>query len=217
LNHHVAFFDLDHTILDINSGVIMVKEAHRKGLIRKADFISALLLSVFYKAGFLNAEFIMKRMAAWLNGTSEQKFIQFADQVFEQHIRKAIRKQAREMVKYHQNNGGRSVLLSASTPYVCDPVKNTLQLDDIICSKLEVIDGHFSGNPEGKYCYGAEKLVRTIQYCHENKYDLSDAYYYADSHSDLDVLKAIGHPQCVTPDKKLRSFALKNGWDILNW
>ena len=55
------------------------------------------------------------------------------------------------------------------------------------------------------------------QYCKKNGFKLKDAYYYADSHSDIVVLEAIGNPICVTPDNTLKRQAVKRGWPVYNW
>ncbi|MEJ2054937.1 MAG: hypothetical protein P8X42_13535 [Calditrichaceae bacterium] len=71
--------------------------------------------------------------------------------------------------------------------------------------------------PAGAYCYGDEKLNKIIEYCKSNHFDLGKAYYYADSYSDLNVLKAVGNPVCVSPDRKLKKIAQKEGWRISIW
>jgi phosphoserine phosphatase len=40
---------------------------------------------------------------------------------------------------------------------------------------------------------------------------------YADSHSDLPLLLAVGHPVVVRPDVHLQRHAKKNRWPIVDW
>lgn len=214
---HVAFFDLDNTILNSNSGKILILQAFKKGLINKNAIIQALILSVFYRIGLLSPERIMKKMASWLKGVPENQFIDFARNTFSIYIKNAIREQARKAIKYHKQNNGHTVILSAATHYICNPVKDVLEIDDVICSKMEVIDGYFSGYPEGEYCYGKEKLIRTKAYCETHNFDIDEAYYYADSISDLNVLEKVGNPMCVSPDAKLIQVAEKRRWQMFRW
>ncbi|MBW1849555.1 MAG: HAD-IB family hydrolase, partial [Deltaproteobacteria bacterium] len=34
---------------------------------------------------------------------------------------------------------------------------------------------------------------------------------------DIPVLEVVGHPMCVTPDKKLEKVAVEKGWIICRW
>jgi len=90
-------------------------------------------------------------------------------------------------------------------------------MNSSICSRLEVMDGKFTGRPVGRFCFGNEKVYRLNRFCESRNYTLSDAYYYADSISDYDALNKIGHPVCVSPDKKLAAKAKQKGWIVRNW
>lgn len=217
MKKYVAFFDLDHTIFDVNSGRILIEHAHKKGLINTKQIFLAYVFSALYAIGLLKAEYIMIQLADWLKGISEKEFAEFATDVFKKYLKNTVRAQARKEIVQHKENNAHMVILSAATPYICESAKDMLDFNDVLCSKMEVIDGFFSGNPDGPYCYGDEKLNQVIDYCAKNNFELQQAYYYADSYSDLNVLKAIGNPVCVTPDNKLKKVAQKNGWPVQNW
>jgi HAD superfamily hydrolase (TIGR01490 family) len=217
LSEYVAFFDLDHTIFTVNSGKILVECAHKRRLIRLRKIILAYLFSLLFRSGLLGAEFIMQQLTVWLKGISEDKFAAFAEELFDKYLRKTIRSEAKCEIDIHRKNGARLVILSAATDYICKPVKEFLSFDDILCSRMDVADGQFTGRPAGAYCYGDEKLNKIIEYCKSNHFDLGKAYYYADSYSDLNVLKAVGNPVCVSPDRKLKKIAQKEGWRISIW
>jgi len=117
----------------------------------------------------------------------------------------------------HNSNGGCTVILSATTRYLSELIKEHLGMRDIICSEMEVADGKYTGMPLGNYCYGEEKLIQAEKYCAKHGFDLKDAYYYGDSASDMPILEAVGNPMCVTPDKKLEKIAIQRHWTILRW
>jgi len=217
LKNYVAFFDLDHTIFDVNSGRILIEQAHKRGLINGKQIVLAYIFSALYKIGLLKAEFIMKQLAVWLKGISEKEFAGFTNEIFDKYLKNSVRLLAQKEIEQHKQNNARIVILSAATSYICEPAKDLLVFDDILCSRMKVVDGLFSGEPDGHYCYGDEKLNQVIEYCTGNNFELQKAYYYADSYSDLKVLKAVGNPICVTPDNKLKNFAQKNGWPINYW
>ena len=43
------------------------------------------------------------------------------------------------------------------------------------------------------------------------------SYAYADSQSDLPMLRAVGHPVATNPDLALLRLARKSGWAIEEW
>jgi len=218
MHKYAAFFDLDHTILDNNSGRIIGEHAYRNGLLSKKDLMTGMMFTILYKLGWMGPEKIMNKMAFWLKGVKETRLIDMINKLFEDIIQHSVREAARKEIEFHRNNGGRTILLSAATIYVCRPVKELLSMDDIICTEMAVNDGYFAGYPKNKkYCYGREKQVRAEKYCAENNLSMQDAYAYADSFSDVHLLNSVGRPMCVTPDAKLSKYAAEKGWQVCEW
>ncbi len=186
-------------------------------IFKKRYFLEAVLLSLGYKFELLDPLQISSRMAQWLKGQPEQKIIDFMNNMFGKLLKPAIRQKAHREIEFHKQNNALTVILSASIEQICEPVKQYLGFDDMICSSLEVNNGIFTGLPRGKYCYGAEKLTRTLQYCEKNNLAFNNAWFYTDSYSDLPMLRAVDNPVCVSPDKKLGRYAKKVGWKINYW
>lgn len=217
MKNHIAFFDLDNTILNSNSGIFFVEQAYKSGLLKKRDLARAFYLSMIYKLDLIEPEKIINKMAIWLKGLPEKQIIDLSMKVFNSSIKGAIREAARETIHFHKNNNGKTVILSAATTYICAHVKHFIHIDDMICTEMEVIDGYFTGIPKGNYCYGAEKLQRLQFYCESVNCKIEETYYYADSYSDLPVLEAVGQPRCVTPDERLLKVARERGWTVCQW
>ena len=81
-------------------------------------------------------------------------------------------------------------------------------------SKVIVRDGIYSGELDGKILHGTEKAAAIKTLANERGYNLSDSYSYSDSHNDLPLLNAVGHPSAINPDAILRIKALAEGWPI---
>ena len=47
--------------------------------------------------------------------------------------------------------------------------------------------------------------------------DLAASYAYSDSESDLPMLRLVGHPVAVNPDKELARVAREEGWEIMRF
>jgi len=213
---YIAFFDLDHTILNTSSGRIIVRSLYKHGFISRAKIRKAMILSMIYKIGLLGAQTAVARWSKWFRGISKESIDTFSAEWFNE-LKLLIREDARQEINFHKNRGGRTVMLSASPGFICSRIGEFLTMDSVICTELEVVDGKLSGRLKGKYCYGREKLVQARQYCAQSGQSMTDAYYYADSIHDLPVLEAVGNPVCVSPDAQLEKIARSKGWRIKNW
>lgn len=216
MTKYAAFFDLDHTIVNVSSGRIMFEGSRMHKLIGRKESFKAIIMILLNRMGMLSEESAIERSLMWYRGISEEEYRPTAIHCAEK-LKSEIRNDARREIKFHQDKGAHTVILSASTPYICNQIKMELEMDDVICTELEYIDNRFTGKLKGRYCYGNEKLVRMRQYCQDKGLSIENAFYYADSINDLPVLEAVGFPACVTPDKKLEMIAVKRGWKINMW
>ncbi|MCX7678648.1 MAG: HAD-IB family hydrolase [Spirochaetes bacterium] len=217
MNRYVAFFDLDHTILDTSSALLYLQYLRDQELIGKFELTKGVILSLLHRAGFFTTEDVIKKWVKKYEGVSENETIEHARRWFEKMVKSHIRLEAFKEIKRHRENGARTVILSASTNYGCEPIKTFLGMDDIISTKLEVRNGILTGNLEGEYCYGQVKLTKAMEYCIQHNFDMDTAWYYGDAIADIHILERVGHPVCVTPDKKLHKIAIKRGWPIVQW
>jgi HAD superfamily hydrolase (TIGR01490 family) len=214
---YIVFFDLDDTLIGANSGKLLVRGAYERGMMSLPDIIKALWLSLLYKFRLMNPEKIITGMLKWLAGVPEKRVIVLSSEVFERNILHAIYPEARSEIKKHKDQNAAVVLLSSALYPVCRKVADYLDLDDIICTEMEIDRNCFTGRPLGKICYGNEKLLRLEKYCEKINSKTSDAWYYADSISDLPVLGIVGNPVCINPDRQLRKRAKEENWLIFYW
>jgi HAD superfamily hydrolase (TIGR01490 family) len=214
---YIAFFDIDQTIANSISGKALAKAAFRKGLLTHRDLANAIFLSLLFRLRLRDPLKIMDDMVSWVRSIPENEMIDLSIEVSREVILPSVYNEAIAELDFHKSNHARIVLLSSALSSVCREIAIHLQIDDIICSDLEVSNGLLTGRPFGHLCYGAEKAVRLQDYCIKNNVSPSEAWYYGDSISDLTALKAVGNPVCVNPDRKLRLEAIKRGWKIFRW
>ena len=217
MKKYVAFFDLDLTLINGISGKILMQQSYKHGIMAKNHIIQGIVLSMLHKLNLMNPDRIMDKMVGNLKGIPESTIEDLIVTIFDEYFTNAIRERARQEIKKHNKNHGKTVILSASLPYICEPIKDILNMDDFICTTLEVDQGVFTGKPSGEFCYGKNKYLRAIQYCEENNFSFTDAYFYSDSISDLPLMQVVGNPVCVSPDSSLRQIARKSGWTIYDW
>lgn len=209
--------DLDNTILNVNSGKVLVQQAFKNGMINSAKFIHAVYLSFLYKLNFKKTELLIEKMPAWLSGIEEIKMIAFCNTIFNEQLIHHIHPLIYSEIEKHRRKSACLVMLSGALNYICQPVAEHLQFDDIICSQVIVNDGFFSGKEQGLLCFGKEKLQRARTWCSVNNFLLEKAWYYADSMADFDVLNVVKHPRCINPDPKLARIAAKKEWPVYMW
>jgi HAD superfamily hydrolase (TIGR01490 family) len=215
--NYFVFFDLDHTIVSAVSGRELALGAYRRGLMKRSDIINAISLSVAYKMKLVDPAKAIDKMGRWVKGITAGTLESLGTEVSEKVLIPAVYQQARDEIKLHRDNNAKLILLSSTLAPVCRKMSEYLGMDDILCSGLEEVDGILTGRPEGAFCFGEEKAIRLKHYCEKNNNNPEDAWYYGDSISDLPVLKMVGFPVCVNPDRKLAKAANENSWKICYW
>ena len=92
-----------------------------------------------------------------------------------------------------------------------------LVLDGGIGNRSEVRDGVYTGRPEGRFACREGKAAAIRDLAERENMDLSASYAYSDSESDLPMLRAVGHPVAVNPDRVLEEVARTEGWRIMRF
>ncbi len=212
---YIAAFDLDKTILEVNSSILVVKDSLKKGFLGKRDLLRAVFYSLVYQFDLQDPNKIIAKMMKWLKGLKEAQVEELIHQHTIPELYNRFRPEVLEAIEEHRSNGARLLLLSSAMPYLCEPIASHLKLDDVLCSRLESVNGVFTGKSNRKLVFGKEKAVRMKEYCDAHNFDLDSAWYYGDAFTDRFILNAVGHPVCVKPEYKLRSMARRKGWNII--
>ncbi len=215
--NYIAFFDLDRTIISLNSGKVFVKHAFKQGLMKVSDLIKAFFLLILYSLKLIDSTKIISSVVNWLKGVPVETIDLMTSEIFTDYLLESIHGDVITEISMHKKNGARVVILSSSIPPVCWKIAEHLGMDDVICSRLEVVNGIFSGQPDGTFCFGKEKANRLIDYCEKYNVNHYDSWYYADSTDDIPALSIVAKPVCINPDMRLRKEALRHKWTILTW
>jgi phosphoserine phosphatase len=90
--------------------------------------------------------------------------------------------------------------------------------DHIEAARLSVDDrGVCTGFLDSPPLVGESRAAWLHAYAREEGLDLGRSFAYADSHSDLPMLLAVGNPVAVQPDITLFRHARKSRWPIVDW
>jgi HAD superfamily hydrolase (TIGR01490 family) len=214
---YVAFFDLDETLLSDNSGKVFWKYCLENSIYTPIE-LGMLGFSLFkFLTGFEDTEDFVRNWARSFKGWRADRMHEITSELFDTRIKQIIRSSARKEIEMHRERGARTVILSASTPFVCEPVKNYLGMDEVLCTGLAIQEGLFTGDLAGPYIYGEQKYLSALAYSQQQNFDLQKCYYYGDAYTDRFVMDGVGNPICVSPDRKLREYAQNRAWNIVEW
>lgn len=209
----IAFFDMDYTVLDNSSGLLYVKYLREHGRIGKRALLRIAWWSLMYKVSAIDVNSAVPKMLSYAEHQNAAQLMAESYKWFDLSLKNHIAPRAVGQIKFHQQQGQRAVLISASTQLSVQPVAHSLQID-FLCTQLVERDGEYTGEVVNPPCYEAGKIVWARRYAEEHGATLSDAFLYTDSRSDLPLLEAVGHPVAVNPDRRLKRLAQKRGWPI---
>ncbi|WP_240687138.1 HAD family hydrolase [Amycolatopsis suaedae] len=212
-----AFFDLDKTIIASSSALAFSKPLLRRGLInRRAALKSAYAQLVFSLAGAdaNKTERVRAQVSALCAGWDVAEVRAIVTETLHDVVDPLVYAEAAELIAEHKANGHDVVVLSATGAEVVEPVAEMLGATRSVSTRMEVVDGRYSGNVDF-YCYGEHKATAAKKLAAEHGYDLAACHAYTDSSTDIPLLEVVGHPHAVNPDKALRKLAGERGWDVL--
>jgi HAD superfamily hydrolase (TIGR01490 family) len=118
-------------------------------------------------------------------------------------------------IREHRAAGHRTVLITAAASQFVEPLGPLFDL--VIGAELEERDGRFTGFMSAPPLVGEARAAWLRRFALQEVVDLRHCYAYADSYSDLPLLRAVGNPVAVSPDSALYRFARRRRWPIEEW
>jgi len=215
-----AFFDLDRTLMEGSSAFQFGRAAYKAGLLSRRQLISDGWANVRFRLrGSTDADThaLRDRISASLAGARVRDLQRLGPDVLAR-ILPRIYPQMLSLAYEHQDAGRRVYIFTAASHELAEMLAHVLTFDGGIGSQFsEVEDGVFTGRPTGLFIYGADKARAVKRLADAEGIDLSGSYAYSDSASDLPMLRSVGHPVAVNPDKELLAEAREEGWQVLRF
>jgi fatty acyl-CoA reductase len=212
-----AFFDVDGTLTKttVLHPLVWYQQAHLPWW-RFALWLAALAVRV---PGYVlldrcsRAAFIHRFYASYA-GLPVAEVERFHRQALAGTYAARLYPQAVAKLDWHRRQEHRIILVSGGLDLVLQPLAEHLAADQLLCGRLEVQDGRFTGRLAGPPMIGSHKAQAMLQ-C--PGIDFARSFAYADSISDLPMLQIVGHPAAINPDARLRAVAQRQGWPIHRW
>jgi putative phosphoserine phosphatase/1-acylglycerol-3-phosphate O-acyltransferase len=212
--HIAAFFDLDRTLIRGFSAKDFFQNRLLSGQMTAREIVMQFAGVLVYATGNGNFAGLAAIGAQGVKGIKEQVFLEVGEDVYQKHLANEIYPESRALVSAHLAQGHTVAIVSAATPYQIEPIARELGINQVMCTRMEVKDGEFTGKIIEPACWGIGKAQQATQFAENFKIDLSKSYFYTDSYEDLPLLEIVGKPRPLNPDTKLSTLAFKNHWPI---
>jgi HAD superfamily hydrolase (TIGR01490 family) len=215
----LALFDLDHTLLPLDSdhswGVFTTKLGWNDpvGFSQRNDEFYA-----HYQAGTLDIHDYVRfaTRAAREHGATESAHAHA--RYMEEVIRPRILPEALSLVRSHQQSGYTVMIVTATNEFVTRPIAQAFGVSELIAVDLERdTNGWITGEIRGIPSFREGKVTRVAQWLAQHGLDWPDVEitFFSDSMNDLPLLEKAHHPVATNPDARLRQLATERGWRIL--
>ncbi len=216
----LALFDLDHTLLPLDSDYEWGQYLVRLGKVDATQY--KLKNDAFfeqYNQGTLDIHEYLNFALGPLTGNTRAVLNEWHAGFMREVIVPRITPQARTLVNRHLQAGDLCALVTATNAFVTRPIGQAFGLMHLIASEPEEIDGRFTGRVLGVPSFRAGKVTRTEAWLAQLGLDwncFSDSTFYSDSTNDLPLLEKVQSPIAVNPSPGLRDIAQQRSWPILD-
>lgn len=219
----LALFDLDHTLLDVDSDHSWGQFLVERGLVDATAFQKA--NDDFYQAylnGTLDAVVYNEFVASFLKQHDMASLQAWRDEYLTDKIIPHIRPKALECLNQHKNQGDTVLITSSTNDFVVVPIAHLFGVDKdkVLATRLELADNAYTGKVVGRPNFKAGKIYHLDNYIKNKATEgvvFDGTYAYSDSINDLPLLQWADVAVCVTPDATLAAIAQANQWQVVDW
>ncbi|MDB5955105.1 HAD-IB family hydrolase [Ramlibacter sp.] len=216
----VTLFDLDHTLLTIDSDYSWGEFTQQIGWTDPLEFKRRNdEFYAHYIAGTLDVHDYVRFAVEALRLRGPQAYREAHARFMREWITPALTAAARDLVQQHQQQGDLVAIVTATNELVTRPIAQALAVGELIAVELaRDASGWITGEIAGVPSMREGKVVRVTQWLAARGLDWLDVEttFYSDSLNDLPLLERVDHPVATNPDGRLRTIALERGWRILD-
>jgi HAD superfamily hydrolase (TIGR01490 family) len=217
----LALFDLDHTLIPLDSDYAWGEFTTARGWTDAAEFKRQNdAFYEHYKAGTLDVHaYVRFATAAIVREGAIHSIAAHAD-FMRAVIENSIKPQAVKLVRDHQAAGDTVIVVTATNAFVTRPIATAFGVDELIAVDL-VVDpstGWYTGEIAGVPSFRDGKVARVAQWLLDHGLDWDGVHttFYSDSINDLPLLEKATVPVATNPDARLRALAQDRAWRILD-
>jgi HAD superfamily hydrolase (TIGR01490 family) len=214
-----AFFDLDKTLIEGSSAVHFGRAAYKAGMVSRRQLARDLWANVKFRLrGSTDAgtDELRERILGSIAGQRVVDLARMGPDILA-GVLPLLYREVLDEAYAHQDAGRPVYIVTAASQELADVLAHVLVLDGGIGMKSEVRDGVYTGRAAGPFTYREGKAEAIRQLAASEGIDLAESYAYSDSESDLPMMRTVGHPVAVNPDRELERVARGEGWRIMRF
>jgi HAD superfamily hydrolase (TIGR01490 family) len=216
----VTLFDLDHTLLPIDSDYSWGEFTQQIGWTDPVEFKRRNdEFYAHYVAGTLDVHDYVRFAVEALRQRGAGAYAEAHERFMRDWITPALHEDALALVRRHQQQGDLVAIVTATNELVTRPIAAAFGIAELIAVELERdASGWITGEIAGVPSMREGKVVRVEQWLQARGLAWLDVEttFYSDSTNDLPLLERVDHPVATNPDARLRPIALERGWRILD-
>lgn len=217
----LALFDLDHTLIPIDSDYEWGVFTTALGWNDPAEFSHRNdAFYAQYKAGTMDIHayirFATHALCQYGAIKAEATHALFMRDV----VLKVIKPEALELVRQHQAAGDVVIIVTATNEFVTRAIAQAFGVAELMAVNLarDPQSGWFNGEIAGTPSFREGKVARVQEWLAQRQlgWDNVESTFYSDSINDLPLLAHVNHAVATNPDARLRAIAQERGWRILD-
>lgn len=214
----LALFDLDHTLVPFDSGMMWTRFLIQRGQLPPNAADRYLAFCHQYAAGTLDIHAMHAGNLAPLAGHDWADLQAWARE-FEAHIAPQLPVARRALVQQHLQAGHLCAIVTATTRLIAEPLARLFGVPHLLATEAVLLQGRPTGAIDGLPCFKAHKVDHVQAWLAQLGHTrglagFARSFFYSDSISDLPLLQAVSEPVAVCPDPRLRAHALAAGWPV---
>jgi HAD superfamily hydrolase (TIGR01490 family) len=216
--NRAAFFDVDNTLVRGSTLYFLGRGMYQRGFFTKADISRFVVANLRFRMTGVEKQDVIERYQKaatdFVGGHKVEDILKLGEEIYDEYVSPKLWQGTYKIAQEHLSQGEDVWLVTAAPQDMANIIAHRLGFTGALGSKVIVRDGIYSGELDGKILHGSEKAAAIKTLAIERNYSLPNCYSYSDSHNDLPLLNAVGHPSAINPDAILRIKALAEGWPI---
>lgn len=207
---HIAFFDLDDTLVKGNMSVLYGRYLYEKKMLFSGTALFAMAIWSLFQVGLLQEYYLHKILFRLLFfGQKAELHAMQSEQFCQVTFPSVLRPEVQAELKKIQQRGGQVVILSSSPTFIVQPFAQRLGVERVVATIYKQDDHGIFSTVQPFLGQDKQQVVSKLV----GHYKETSAY--SDSILDLGMLESVNTPVAVAPKPALRRVAKLRGWRVI--
>jgi HAD superfamily hydrolase (TIGR01490 family) len=212
-----AFFDVDNTILRGASIFHLGIALYRRGLLSVRDCLRMIRLNTRYVLFGESVSGVEATSSGSLETIRHQPAAQMAavaEEVWDKVLAGRVYPGTQALLDQHLAEGDEVWLVSASPAQVVELIGQRVGATGTLGTEVEIKNGYFTGRLTNGLMHGPAKAEAVEALAKRRSLNLAKSFAYGDSANDIPMLRLVGNPCAINPDRRLRRYCRDQRWPM---